>query len=399
MIESPEQGLITIMKTFHPVELKNNIITIYLTLFSIIQTTEKNSFSINEIIDRIKKNDTKFDKPSENKVIWILDKLEKKDLIQKGSDQRYQLSSLSITAINEFFPFSFEPRKGKSGFENFLRNKDERIIQWSCLFKAPEQFTSEVIEQLSGIDAKNCTAYLDRLYRKNQLERKGKKYNLTKAGEERVFKKLLREYRRYCFTKPQIIDYIMELLCTHGKMSGKEIVEHLKSQGKDFDRTTVYKNLKSLESCNAVIVADRVKRRAIEEVYYEPIYEGVEIMKEQILSDIKELFQKVGINVRVEFFEKAKEQQPHVLNIFRMQLFTFVSLDAHYNSTCNLWENFRENLLEKGFPALISRFLSNQLNADRVEEMKNLVSEKNINPALLSLLYHFNQYRINHQAE
>ena len=166
---------------------------------------------------------------------------------------------------------------------------------------------------------------------------------------------------------------------------------NISSQGKDFDRTTVYKNLKSLERCNAVIVVDRVKRRAIEEVYYEPIYEGVEIMKEQILSDIKELFQKVGINVRVEFFEKAKEQQPHVLNIFRMQLFTFVSLDAHYNSTCNLWENFRENLLEKGFPTFISRFLSNQSDADRVEEMKNLVSENNINPAILSLLYHFNQ--------
>ena len=45
-------------------------------------------------MDRIKETPFEYERPSENKVVWILDKLEKKDLIQKGSDQRYQLSSL-----------------------------------------------------------------------------------------------------------------------------------------------------------------------------------------------------------------------------------------------------------------------------------------------------------------
>lgn len=389
MIETFEQGLMAIMKTFHPSSTLRFGGDHYRAISGILDLGKMNGFfSVEELVKYVNDYPVWRDKPVEEREVRnVLEKLEKGDLLTKHLGRNYEISSSAIESIGEFFSLHWRPRGGRTGFMSYLLQGKQRTIQWCCIFLGSKAIESAEVSKISELDLDKCTSFLERLVGRHQLKRIGRHYAIIK--EKEILQDLMSGYQRYRYTRPTIKDYILEIMLDHEKMSGKEIYDHLKRLDINCDRSTVYTHLRNLEKEKVVEKADHVRRRAIEEVYYALNYEDAEAYKKELLKEIGEIFQKVGINVKDEFFLNAAKQKPHSIKVFHKQLLYCITQDEHDDSSCDLWGTLTSSLLEKDFPILVTKFLSIKSKKEREKELRRLVKQHNISPALLSMLLLF----------
>jgi DNA-binding PadR family transcriptional regulator len=393
MTEAFEQKLVAILKTFHPSSTLHFGEDHYRVISGILNLGKvKESFSAEELVKYVNEYPVWRDKPVEEREVKnVLEKLERGDFITKYPEENYKISSSALESIGEFFSLHWRPRGGRTGFMSYLLQSKHRTIQWCCIYLGSKVIEPSEVSKLSELDLDTCTTFLERLVRRHQLKRIGRyRYTIIKDKEKEILHDLMFGYQRYCYTKPTIKDNILEIMLDHDKISGKEIYQHLKKLGINCDSSTVYTHLRNLEKEKVLRKACQVRRRAIDEVYYALNYEDAELYKKELLKQIEEIFHKVGINVKDEFFVNAVKQEPHSIRVFLKQLlYCITAQDEHEDSAYDLWETLASSLLEKDFPLLISKFLSVKSKEEREKELRRLVKQHNISPALLSMLLLF----------
>jgi DNA-binding PadR family transcriptional regulator len=390
MIENFEQGLTAIMKTFPPSSSLHFGENHYRIISGVLDLgKKKESFSTAELVKYVNEYPVWRDKPVEAKEVRnVLEKLERENLVIKQLKETYKISSLALESLGEFFSLHWRPRGGRTGFMSYLLQSKHRTIQWCCIYSASKVINPTELSKLSDLDLNTCKMFLERLARRNQLKRIGRyRYIVI---EEKILRDLMFGYQRYRYTKPTIKDNILEIMLDHEKMSGKEICEHLNKFGINCHPTTVYTHLRNLEEQKILRKAGRVRRRAIDEIYYALNYEDVESYKKELLQQIREAFNKVGINVKDGFFVNAIKQDPHSLRVFLKQLMNCITAhDEHEDASYDLWRALASSLLEKDFPIVVSKFLLIKSKEERERELRTLVKQHNISPALLSMLLLF----------
>jgi len=349
----------------------------------------KESFTTEELVKYVNEYPVWREKPIEEKEVRnVLEKLAKSDLITKYFEENYKITSPAQESIAEFFSLHWRPRGGRTGFMSYLLQSKYRTIQWCCIYLGSNVIEAAKVSELSELDLDTCITFLEKLVRRYQLKRIVK-HRYTVMNEKEIFRDLMLGYQQYCYTRPTIKDNILEIMLDHEKMSGKEIYQHLKKRGINCDPSTVYTHLRNLEKEKGLKKVGKVRRRAIEEVYYALNYEDAESYKKELLKQMKEIFNRVGINLKDEFFINAVKREPHSIRIFLRQVSCITTQDEHEDSSCDLWRTFMSSLREKDFPLLVSRFLLIKSEEESEKELRSLVKEHNISPALLSMLLLF----------
>ena len=400
MIKTFEQGLIAIMKTFHPSVSLHFGKEYYRVISGILDLgKKKDSFSTEELIKYINEFSVWRDKPAEAREVRnVLEKLERGGLITKHPKENYKISSSALESLGEFFTLHWRPRGGRTGFMSYLLQSKQRTIQWCCIYLGSKSIDPTEVSKLSGLGFDTCRMFLERLVGRHQLKRI-RRYQYTVIQEKEILKDLMSGYQRYCYTRPTIKDNILEIMLDHDKMSGKEIHEHLKMLGIYCNPSTVYTHLRNLKKQKTIREAGHIERRAIPEKYYALNYVDVESHKKELLEQIQETFNKVGIIVKGEFFESVDKQKPHTIRVFLRQLmFSIAAQDEHDYSSWQLWMALADGLVEEGFPMIVSKFLSIKSKKRQEKELRSLVRDHNISPALLSMLLLF-QYISNKHSD
>ena len=391
MIKTFEQGLIAIMKTFHPSSSLHFGEEHYRVISGILDLGKnKETFSTEELVKYVNEYPVWRDKPVEAREVRnVLEKLERGDLITKRPKENYKISSSALEYLGEFFSLHWRPRGGRTGFMSYLLQSKQRITQWCCIYLGSKVIDPIEVSKLSELDLDTCRMFLERLVRRHQLKRI-RRYRYMVIREKEILQDLMFGYQRYRYTRPTIKDNILEIMLDHEKMSGKEIYEHLTRLGITCDRSTVYTHLRNLEKEKVLREAGRVRRRAIDEIYYALNYEDAESYKKELLKQIRETFNRIGINVKDEFLINAVKQKPHSIRVFLKQLVYGITIqDEHEDSSCDLWSALTSSLLEKDFPIIVSKFLSIESKEEREKELRSLIKRHNISPALLSMLLFF----------
>lgn len=388
MIETFEQGLVAIMKTFHP---SRNLLfgeKHYRVISGILDVVRKESFLAEQLIIHVNEQPLWSDHLIEaTEIREVLDMLQRNGLIIKDPEEKYKISEPAIKSLSEFFTLYGRPR-GRTGFMRYLLQSKQRTIQWCCIYLGNRSFDIAHMSKLSGLDISTCKMFLERLASKHQLRRDKKLYRIDQERE--MIKELIFGYEHYQYTKPTIKDTIIEIMLDHDKMSGKEIYEHLKLRGILCNSSTIYTHLKNLENEGMIGKIGQIERRAIPEKYYALNYEDVELYKKELLKQIQENFAKVGIIVKNEFFKAIAQQDPHRIRVFLRQLFSSIAVqDEHDYSSWHIWTTLEANLVEKDFLEAVSKFLSVKSAEQQENMVKNLVEKYNISPALLAVLLIF----------
>jgi hypothetical protein len=394
--ETYESKILAIMKTFFPSDGVRFGESVYRVADGVYTVSIKPSFSIKELVRYVNVDSVWRDRPLKIADITnIFSKMVESGLITKlAIGEYYSISDISKTILVEFFTLNWAPRVGRTGFRNFLLQSKLRTVQWCCICLGIGEFGKGQVSRLSGLNVDACRTFLERLTSNGQLRRAGHdRYRLSK--ESKIMKELASGYKRYQFPRPNIRDHMIEIMKEHDKISGKDLYKHLQVLGYTCSDKIVYHHLRELKREKKIIEVERIERKAIPERYLSWIEEDEDSSKRELLGYIQKIFGRVGIVVGKEFLVNALKNKAYVLRVFHRQLWcTTLAEDKHDYSSCHMWTDMLNHLDEKGFPEIVSKFLSTNSRSEQEKEIQEILKTYEISPALLSMLRFFQDKKV-----
>lgn len=377
--------LLRILRSFPPnkqVTFGGNICRIAEVIFSVSESCKNETeFTIDtiignanlkeyqEIAQALGQSDTILGSKS---VINTLDLFLRAGLVTQTSDSgHFKITKRDQAMIGDLFSIGFAPRWGRTGFLRFLLENQIRTVQWCCLQTADRPFirTEDVVD-LCGLSYDDCKRALDTLstdgrYREKQLT---KSYHqglqgewryeigvlgrtskrLTTTAAQKMLEELLRGYKRYKNYELSVRDTIVEILKEHKGLSGADLCALLKDFGFSCTQSNVYNHLAVLKKGNIIEVKKHVaKLHNKRSNDYALVEKDASTSKEQLLKEIKDLINQIGVKVGEDFFLEAREKRikPFMLRLFYRQLCdTIIARDTNDFISWQLWNSLLNNL-------------------------------------------------------
>lgn len=394
MSETIKEGLFALTKAFNPSDVQN-LEDSYRIILGIVELGKKPvPFSLNDLVQYTKENFTP-PVPIDNKVVDdILAKLEQQKLIEQPTLGNYTISILSRESINEFFSLRLQPRLGKTGRFSYylLMDKNKlREVQWCCIYLTSNNrppITPKTIVEISKLTQSEVRKNLGEMVNRDQLK---KDFTWVKNKQEELFHELFWDYyQNYRDSKPTIKDFVFQIILRHSNISREEIHKHLRNQGIICSKRIVQKALAGLINDN-MIRRIGLENSGDNKVDYELSPECIDLYRKSMIKEITVILKNAGFHVEDEFFDELKKHNQPLssINTFLDQLSFLIVQSEEEVASCHLWQTFFSNLPMKSFPTSIADFISNSSEADRLEELKNIVKSSKISPAVLCSIKYF----------
>lgn len=333
------------------------------------------------------------DKPVDLKQVEeVCEKFERAGLLVRSNQDVFTLTEDGRDAIAEFFAdISTASRAGRSGLSKFLSQNERGKIGWFCTYRG-DRVSAKDASRVTGIAVAKCKQLLDKLTRRSGfgeapdrqeklLERTGSDtYNVINS--EKLFESLLRDYyTQYKSRKESVKSMMLGVMRYHAKISGSEIIAHLKEAGLSFESSTIYHHLKEMQRANQVLFAGK-GNKGME--YYKLNFDEL-LLYDEPSNEIYPLLDKMNLQARGEFYEKFKKVDPAFKNLFLDELQRIYLWDEHEIEAFPIWESFLKNVDQNRLKKFRVE-LSNAHSAISLESLKKLSLQFKISPFVIWLL-------------
>ena len=258
------------------------------------------TFAINDLFKCINKNNgQEGEKISPTVIVPILEALKTTHLIDEPEAGLYKMSSKTAEGLAEFFGFMWRPKGGKTGFLKYLLDSNERVMLWYCLYKKYPISEEEALA-ITGFELEKCQKYLENFRANNLIElaqnvgtlpKKGNYetnvYRILETKKEKIFlERLWGEYfDEFCPTKTILAERVFEIMTYYDKISGKKILQELKSMNIHYSPSAVHKVIRGLAEGGVIRrKGKRKQNRGGFETFYSIDYEHLGNMTDSKLK-------------------------------------------------------------------------------------------------------------------
>jgi DNA-binding PadR family transcriptional regulator len=404
--------LLKILKCFPPEEYEHIRFggDYYYIIELIREIDSKGSFRIQQIYELIIKSKT-IKKKSRviNNVKPLIKRLEAYNLIIENENGLYRLPKNGSNALGEFLGTLPYTRKGRSGLLRHITKSTKRLVLWYALCQPADIRLNDIKVQIRKLvkgsnevkdkKAEGVQKILDRFItdRAGYLRRDSQTGAFRLANEMKVFDKLYSEYERFTAPRTTLRDPILGIVWQHGLLSGRMLVQELQELGVVPDRSSIYKQMKSLVRDGILEETEIIRKgsvtgQGLEKLYkvrFPDIIEHNDLLGKRIADTIHR--HKFPINnSALKFLQALELQLPNALEIFYRELsWGFLLWDSEQTASIALWLDFIEGL--KGNTQLFNKLKSVCSTASSREELtsrlKCLSEETGISSLAIVLMY------------